>query len=836
MGKIDNEVVQGPAGVALLSPESRAALEGAKERHDRCCRDVIGIATTALEKQVVLKEQDLAQLLKHTRDEIRKVVKSLDAVLRTVTPRAGKLASRFADGIAEVDVDKGQCNFFDGASGAKDTLTTVRSALGKDLDKWVVCKACRNGIQAENMNVHFTTNCKKKAAEHKRPEDMFTAMTAEWACEEAQKIAGKDVGRQYIAMYSLNSPLCYTVGAAMRKLAFEGDATEFGPMKDFAYALHRAVGSLPEYEGTVFRAMNFRVAESLYEPGAIVTMPHATSASLLPSVVKDFLGKERGGGCNTGTILILRVQRGRMIEEFSKYPEEKEVLISTNTQFRVVGIPDIGVRTLLEDALETDLSHVMIVELREFSFVSWGDIEEMLTPVEKVRNESLLKAVNTLRVPKGQGAWVPDPVTGATVCAWAPLSTELPVVEGMTLLQRAVKVPRNESVVSLCITNLSPVVHAEALNDALGYAVRENQERSHDGTIAVLLSKGACADSLPARQLTADIALVACVLKWPIIEKVITALGDSFWEQGTAGWTVLHAAAANNRKDLLSEDRLLAPGKVSINTADEDGQTPCHIAAFHGHSDVIRALIKIGCDVNRQDNRDRTPCWLAADGGHSDALSVLIDEGKADVNKEAVKGGWLVPGTTPLYTAALRGHADVIRILLKGQADVNKAKQDGRTPVCSAAQRGNSHALRVLITEGHADVNMAKNDGATPCFKAAQRGHSDALRILIAEGRADVNKSKNDGRTPCFIAVQNGHYNCLRILIAEGNADPNKATNDGATPCYVAAEMGQFDCLRVLIAEGHADVKKPKQGVSPVEIARQNGHTEVLKLLEGEIR
>ncbi len=30
-------------------------------------------------------------------------------------------------------------------------------------------------------------------------------------------------------------------------------------------------------------------------------------------------------------------------------------------------------------------------------------------------------------------------------------------------------------------------------------------------------------------------------------------------------------------------------------------------------------------------------------------------------------------GETPLYTAASRGHADVVRLLIKAEADVNKA-------------------------------------------------------------------------------------------------------------------------------------------------------------------
>eukprot|EP00756_Hemistasia_phaeocysticola_P024735 Hpha_TRINITY_DN15966_c0_g2::TRINITY_DN15966_c0_g2_i2::g.75681::m.75681 len=138
---------------------------------------------------------------------------------------------------------------------------------------------------------------------------MFKEMTAEWAVQDAERVlrnrkAWNWEPYKFVAMYTLNSPLCYTVGSAMRKYAFEDDPSVFVPKKDFAYSLHRALMSLPKFKGTVFRAMNFKVPDALYTPGAVVTMPHATSASTEPGVVKDFLGKPGPEGVE-GTILIL---------------------------------------------------------------------------------------------------------------------------------------------------------------------------------------------------------------------------------------------------------------------------------------------------------------------------------------------------------------------------------------------------------------------------------------------------------------------------------------------------------------------------------------------------
>eukprot|EP00756_Hemistasia_phaeocysticola_P003038 Hpha_TRINITY_DN12032_c0_g1::TRINITY_DN12032_c0_g1_i1::g.140839::m.140839 len=876
------------SGAARLSVQSDSAerpaspgaspgyVEEKAAEHERFCREAVKIATTAM-KRTVSSEAELAELVQDTHKELRKAVQGLGKLLSTLAPPKGReaaVASRFSVGVSEIDVDKGQCEFFTGASMAKDVTSTVDAALQKGVDEWRVCKACGNGIEKKNLRVHFSTRCKKRTPEKfPNAEGMFEPMTAEWAVQQAREKVGEDAGGAlYLAMYSLNSPLCYTVGAAMRNVAFKGARTDFEPMKDFAYALHRAMCVLPKYEGTVFRAMDFKVDESLYARGAVVTLPHATSASWCPSVVKDFLGKEGRSGGVKGTILILKVARGRNIERFSQYPEEREVLISTNTQFRVVGRPEVGMRTLLEGALEIDLSGVAIVELQEISFVHWGQFPSLLSTVERMYNQPLLEAITQLESARtGRECVNVDPVTNELIVSGYPLASDMPKgKDGVTLLRIAAEVPRNEQVVSLCMANLSPEKHSEALNDAFVHALQKNQGTSHWGSIAVLLSKGA----LPrGYALPADIALIACSCKERVVCEVEQVLGGSFWMPGAGGRTVLHAAAEANRADLLQRfleaddvkkgkpsvdctdkfDKtpcmiaaekgackalrtLIAQGKADVNKGmTEDGKTACMMAALAGHADALQILIVDGkADANKATTDDgTTPCLMAAGMGHADALRVLIEDGKADVNKAET-----VNGVTPCLMAALKGHADSLRVLIAdGKADVNKAKAgDGVTPCFVAAQVGHADALRVLIADGKADVDKAETaTGVTPCFIAAQVGHSDALRILIADGKADVNKAKtDDGRTPCFMAAQKGHADVLRILIADGNADVNKATtNTGATPCFIAAQEGRADALRVLIEDGKADVNKATTagGCTPCQMAAQEGHADALRVL-----
>ncbi len=89
-----------------------------------------------------------------------------------------------------------------------------------------------------------------------------------------------------------------------------------------------------------------------------------------------------------------------------------------------------------------------------------------------------------------------------------------------------------------------------------------------------------------------------------------------------------------------------------------------------------------------------------------------------------------------MYFAASQGRCEVIDALLRGGADVNKAKHDGATPLFIASETGHCDVIDALL-RGGADVNKAKHDGATPLFIASETGHCDVIDALL-RGGADV--------------------------------------------------------------------------------------------------
>ncbi|CAF9923041.1 hypothetical protein IMSHALPRED_005836 [Imshaugia aleurites] len=94
---------------------------------------------------------------------------------------------------------------------------------------------------------------------------------------------------------------------------------------------------------------------------------------------------------------------------------------------------------------------------------------------------------------------------------------------------------------------------------------------------------------------------------------------------------------------------------------------------------------------------------MAAEKGRLDVLRILIEHG-GDVNERlAPDAGFFnqkkrhqQASETPLYTATLNGHHDVVVWLLEQGADVEIGDLNGKTPITIAREQGDEELLRVL--------------------------------------------------------------------------------------------------------------------------------------------
>jgi len=119
--------------------------------------------------------------------------------------------------------------------------------------------------------------------------------------------------------------------------------------------------------------------------------------------------------------------------------------------------------------------------------------------------------------------------------------------------------------------------------------------------------------------------------------------------------------------------------------------------------------------------------------------------------------------------ACAHGHLEVVRVLIRGGAAVDKAKYNGATPLFVACQDDFLPVARLLVDSG-ADMNKARDDGCTPLFMACQEPLLPVVRMLI-EGGADKDKPENGGTTPLFMVCDKGHLEAARLLLESGATD-----------------------------------------------------------------
>ena len=83
---------------------------------------------------------------------------------------------------------------------------------------------------------------------------------------------------------------------------------------------------------------------------------------------------------------------------------------------------------------------------------------------------------------------------------------------------------------------------------------------------------------------------------------------------------------------------------------------------------------------------------------HMDIVDLLSSAPSININAITLEG------MTPLYLAVWKGYYDIIQKLLEHNADVKIADNDGATPLHAASQHNNADITRLVLT-ANPDVN-----------------------------------------------------------------------------------------------------------------------------------
>ena len=230
--------------------------------------------------------------------------------------------------------------------------------------------------------------------------------------------------------------------------------------------------------------------------------------------------------------------------------------------------------------------------------------------------------------------------------------------------------------------------------------------------------------------------------------------------------------------------RSLLDAGADVDSAQADGTTALHWAAYHDHTDTAELLVRFGADVNAENAYGVPPLSLACTNRNAALVKLLLNAG-ANVN--AARPG----GETVLMTAARTGSLEAVEALLARGANANALERNGQSALMWASAEGHAPVVEALIDAG-ADFGLTLDSGFNPMFFAVREGRTDVVRTLLRAG-IDVNEALHRKGRPMYtfarsgishllMAIENGHFE-LAVALLEAGADPNDA-RAGFTPLH----------------------------------------------------
>jgi ankyrin repeat protein len=313
-------------------------------------------------------------------------------------------------------------------------------------------------------------------------------------------------------------------------------------------------------------------------------------------------------------------------------------------------------------------------------------------------------------------------------------------------------------------------------------------------------------------------------------------------------------AEAARRGDRVAVQTLLRT-RVPVDSAEGDGSTALHWAAYQDNLAVAEELLNAHASVNAVTRvQALTPLMMACQSGSAPMAELLLKHG-ADVNQANSLG------TTPLMMASASGSAAAVKMLLDHGADANVREHvHEQTALMFAANMDRAEVIRVLLVHG-ADANAASK--VMPVPKISFRP-ANAVVAPVAKGKdtkgkesfevgagADGEKSVKDipaAKSKSGEKVASADAKAMPGDASDtADADGKKAAADpvvrmfrengakqmgGMTPLLYAARQGNIAAATALL-DGGAKINEVSgaEHTTPLVLAIANGHLDLAKVL-----
>ncbi|KAF5546757.1 calcium-independent phospholipase A2-gamma [Fusarium napiforme] len=242
---------------------------------------------------------------------------------------------------------------------------------------------------------------------------------------------------------------------------------------------------------------------------------------------------------------------------------------------------------------------------------------------------------------------------------------------------------------------------------------------------------------------------------------------------------------------------------------------------------VMTELLEVGASLNGVSLSGDAAIHLAAIHGHIDIVKFLTERQGLLLDNPNGKG------ETPLLLASMHSHTDVVALLLSLSGSVShRGDEEGRTPLSWAATRGNKALFDLLHLDQNVDVSKEDCRGRTPLIWASIAGQEDFIKALLGDPRVEPDVQDHLGRTAVSWAAFHGHCHFLEMLWLDARVTKYPCDYEGRDLLSYACDRGHISLVSELLSKVDLDVNKPDYYQrTPLIWARLQGHSDIERLL-----
>ena len=300
-------------------------------------------------------------------------------------------------------------------------------------------------------------------------------------------------------------------------------------------------------------------------------------------------------------------------------------------------------------------------------------------------------------------------------------------------------------------------------------------------------------------------------------------------EANQDGETPLHIACRQCSIEVVQV--LVADKRCNLNAKNSTGESALHIAVYSELNSVqkVRSILPCyRCNPNITNSEGYTPLHYAIRRKEFEIAAALVRHVKVNLNAQDNDGN------TPLHEAVMGGTpVDVVKSLtLHKNCNPNKPNHEGMTPLQISVDLCKIHYAEVLITSGkcsHEDI--VKTTEGTPILHQAVSSHNIEFLTALRNAGVNMNMSNSNGETALHIACREGNIEVTQLLL-QSKANVLAADNKGNASIHLACTHSNFECLSLLL--GHPKCNPNQQnavGDTPLHILCSYGQDCDMKML-----